>query len=94
MEEDHAARTFTIWLETPEQKMRAYEAFQAGRADIDVPPVEDFPLCPEEESEEMSELSTTLGFRSVRAGRRWRGEMVTLRQVITEAAEQLEASSA
>ena len=47
--------------------------------------VEDFPMHPEDESDEMSDLANVLNFRFVRAGRRWRGEDVTLRQVIEEA---------
>lgn len=70
---------------TPADKRRALEEFHASRANEDVPLVEDFPLHPEEETEDMSDVKNVLNFRFLRAGRRWKGEEVTLRQVIEEA---------
>jgi hypothetical protein len=68
-----------------EEYLRLAEEHRATRERQDVPMVEDFPMHPEDESDEMSDLANVLNFRFVRAGRRWRGEDVTLRQVIEEA---------
>ena len=55
----------------------------------DVPPVEDFPLAPEEETPEFTTLAATLGFRFVRAFERWRGNThVTLADIVVRAVEQ------
>lgn len=52
----------------------------------DVPPVEDFPLRPEEETPDFRDLSLTLRLRSVRAMEHWLGNThVTLQDVITAA---------
>ncbi len=54
----------------------------------DVPPVEDFPLCPEEETPEYRDLEATLNFRLVRCLQRWQGKDVTLTEVIVQLVEQ------
>lgn len=70
---------------SPESYLRLAAEHQATRERQDVPMVEDFPLHPEDENDEMGDLANVLNFRFVRAGRRWHGEDVTLRQVIEEA---------
>jgi hypothetical protein len=53
------------------------------RSKEDVPLVEDFPLAPEEETPEFSELATTLQLRGVRALEHWQGNThLTLAAII------------
>lgn len=64
----------------------------AARRKRDVPLVEDFPLCPEEETADFASLAFTLDVRFVRAGERWHGNPdVTLADIIVR---MVEASSA
>jgi hypothetical protein len=70
---------------TPEEKASLLHAWREERRDHDVPPVEDFPCHPDDETEDMRDLAALLTFRFIRAGRVWSGERVTLRQVIEEA---------
>lgn len=76
-------------------KLQAVEEFLAAkrrtRPRKDVPLVEDFPLWPEEESEDLRDLCATLDLRFIRALRRWNGEDVTLREVIEEHVDRLHA---
>lgn len=69
-------------------KLQAAEEFLAARRHTrprkDVPIVEDFPLWPEEESEDLRDLRMTLDLRFARAVRRWNGEDVTLHEVIEQ----------
>jgi hypothetical protein len=59
----------------------------------DVPPVEDFPLHPEEESPEFRDLATALQLRLVRAFEHWKGNThVTLTSIIVGAVEQAHAA--
>ena len=52
----------------------------------DVPPVEDFPLAPEEETPDFEHLAATLQFRFVRAAEHWRGNThLTLTHIIVRA---------
>lgn len=60
----------------------------------DVPSLEDFPLSPAHDAHDLRELRMTLDFRFLRALRRWRGEDVTLRQVIAESVTSLHAEAA
>ncbi len=75
------------------QSMEAYERRAAARMNRrlaeghDVPDVEDFPLHPEEETEDFLHLTTTLGLRMERAVRRANGEPVTLTRIIVERVE-------
>jgi hypothetical protein len=58
----------------------------AARAAPDVPMVEDFPLCPEEESPDFAALKLTLDLRFLRAMEHSRGRTeVTLRSLILDA---------
>jgi len=65
----------------PEAKLAALDRYYRQRRK-DVPPVEDFPLCPEEEDEAFTQLALTFRFRAIRAYERWRGNDVTLDEVI------------
>jgi hypothetical protein len=54
----------------------------------DVPMVEDFPLAPEGETPQFSDLATTLGFRFARAVEHWMGNTdLTLTQIIVRSIE-------
>lgn len=54
----------------------------------DVPVVEDFPLHPEEETEDFQHLTTTLELRFIRAVEHWRGNTnVTLTEIIMRTVE-------
>ncbi len=76
-------------------KLQALEEYLADarsrrtKAPKDVPLVEDFPLWPEEETDDLRDLRLTLDFRFVRAMRRWEGEQVTLQEVIEQTIAQL-----
>ena len=50
----------------------------------DVPPVEDFPLAPEEETPKFDHLAMTLQLRMVRAMEHWRGQPRTLTEIIVD----------
>jgi hypothetical protein len=67
----------------------AKERARPDRPRTDVPLVEDFPMWPEDETDDMADLARTLDFRFVRAMRRWQGEDVTLRDVIEQVVDQL-----
>lgn len=68
---------------TPEEKLKAYMAHAEERRKVDVPLVEDFPLAPEEETEDFQHLAATLRFRSVRCFEHWKGNThLTLADVI------------
>ncbi len=85
---EDTADAFDAFVEqgkTVEERRALHAEWDARRRHLDVPPVEDFPCHPEEESEDMRDLQTTLNFRLMRAARQWGGERVTLRQVIEEA---------
>lgn len=75
-------------IEGREDKLQALEEFYAAkrhtRPRTDIPLVEDFPLWPEEETADLHDLRMFLDFRFTRALRRWKGEDVTLREVIEE----------
>ena len=74
---------------TPEEKERALAAYAAERRRRDVPLVEDFPLCPEEETPDLRDLRMTLQLRSLRASEHWRGNThLTLADVIHGLVEQ------
>jgi hypothetical protein len=74
---------------TREEKERALAAHAAERRRRDVPLVEDFPLCPEEETPELRDLRMTLQLRSMRAYEHWRGNThLTLADVIYGLVEQ------
>ncbi len=74
---------------TREEKERAFAAHAAERRRRDVPLVEDFPLCPEEETPELRDLRMTLQLRSMRAYEHWRGNThLTLADVIYGLVEQ------
>ena len=54
----------------------------------DVPMVEDFPLHPEEETEDFQHLATTLDLRFIRAVEHWRGNThLTLTEIIMRSVE-------
>lgn len=74
---------------TVEERRALHAEWTARRRHIDVPLVEDFPCHPDEELEDMRDLSATLNFRLMRAARHWGGEHVTLQQVIEEAVAKL-----
>jgi hypothetical protein len=78
-----------------EDKLQALEEFLSTRrrpsSRHDVPLVEDFPLYPEEESDDLRDLRTLLDLRFMRALRRWQGEDVTLRDVIEELVQDMQA---
>jgi hypothetical protein len=74
---------------TPEEKQRALATMAAERRRRDVPLVEDFPLCPEEETPDLRDLKMTLQLRSMRAYEHWRGNThLTLADVICGLVEQ------
>jgi hypothetical protein len=55
----------------------------------DVPPVEDFPLAPEEETPDFQHLAATVQFRLIRALEHWKGNThLTLTAIILRAVEQ------
>jgi hypothetical protein len=78
----------TAGATTLDEPLRLASEHRATRGRGDVPTVEDLPVHPEDEDDEMTNLAHLLPLRLVRAGRRWRGEDVTLRQVIEEAVYQ------
>lgn len=81
--------TATPGTRTREEKERALAAHAAERRRRDVPLVEDFPLCPEEETPELRDLKMTLQLRSMRAYEHWRGNThLTLADVIYGLVEQ------
>jgi hypothetical protein len=74
---------------TQEEKQRALATWAAERRRQDVPLVEDFPLHPEEETDDLRDLRMTLQFRSIRAYEHWRGNThLTLADIIHGAVEQ------
>lgn len=74
---------------TPEEKLQAYMAYGQERRKKDVPLVEDFPLAPEEETEDFQHLAATLRFRSIRCFEHWKGNThLTLADVIHLVVEQ------
>lgn len=75
----------TAGSRSPEEYARRAAEYRAKQPDI--PMVEDMPMHPEDENDRMSDLANTLQFRFARAARRWRGENVTLTQVIEEAVQ-------
>lgn len=75
----------TAGAKDAEEYLRLAAEHRATRERQDVPLVEDFPLHAEDENDDMTDLANILNFRFLRAGRRWNGEEVTLRQVIEEA---------
>lgn len=75
----------TAGATSPEEYLRLATEHRATRRLQDVPMVEDFPMHPEDENDQMTDLANVLNFRFVRAARRWNGEDVTLQQVIEEA---------
>lgn len=77
---------------TPAERRALYAAWVEARGHIDVPLVEDFPCHPEDENDQMGDLSNTLTFRFLRAGRIWQGEKVTLQQIIQEAVTSMHAA--
>lgn len=69
---------------SPEELERHLAEDLARRVD-DLPEVEDFPLCPEEETPEFTSLQLTLDLRFLRALRRWQGRSdVSLSSLILE----------
>ena len=72
---------------TQEEKQRAYFAHSEERRKKDVPLVEDFPLAPEEETPEFQHLTMTLRFRGLRAYEHWKGNTLTLAEVIHRVVE-------
>lgn len=71
---------------SPEDRARR---FMERRKKDDVPPVEDFPLAPEEETPDFLHLATTLQFRLVRAVEHWKGNThLTLPAIIMRTVEQ------
>ncbi len=84
---EDSADAFDTFLEkgkTVEERHALFAEWQDSRRHVDVPPVEDFPCHPDEETEEMRDLEATLNFRMLRCSRTWNGERVTLQQVIEE----------
>lgn len=68
---------------TPEEKRRAFAAHARERRNHDVPMVEDFPLHPEEETENFRDLTMVLQLRTMRAYEHWCGNThLTLADVI------------
>jgi hypothetical protein len=67
---------------TQEEKMRAIERYSMERRKKDVPLVEDFPLCPEEETPDFRDLTVTLRLRQLRASEHWNGNPITLAEYI------------
>lgn len=72
----------TAGCRTPEEYQRRAAEYRAKQPDI--PMVEDLPMHPEDENDRMRDLASTLHFRFARAARRWKGEDVTLNQVIDD----------
>ena len=71
---------------TPEA---AYAAVAEERKKVDVPTVEDFPLAPEEETEDFQHLMLTLRFRAIRCFLHWKGNTtITLSEVIRRVVEE------
>lgn len=67
---------------TAAERMAVYERHAADQRVLDVPDVEDFPLAMEEDSEELSHLTTALRLRMVRAVERWFGKPTTISGII------------
>ena len=76
---------------TVEARRELEKEWRARRRLTDVPLVEDFPCHPEDESDDMRDLSAVLNFRFMRAARVWGGERVTLQQVIEETVAKMPA---
>ena len=61
---------------------------ERSRSENDVPMVEDFPLCPEEESPDFQHLATTLKLRFARSFEHWQGNThLTLAAIIRRTVE-------
>jgi hypothetical protein len=76
---------------TPEDAERVAAERLQRRLDSkeDVPPVEDFPLAPEEETPDFNHLMITLQLRLLRAMEHWQGNTdLTLTAIIMRAIEQ------
>jgi hypothetical protein len=79
---------------TSHEKQQAFLRYSDERRQQDVPLVEDFPLCPEEETPEFRDLTMTLRLRQARAMEHWNGNPVTLADLIHRTVEQGVASGA
>jgi hypothetical protein len=77
---------------TSEEKKQAFVRYSEERKKKDVPLVEDFPLCPEEETPEFRDLTMTLRLRQGRALEHWNGNSITLAEFIHRMVEQGVAS--
>ena len=68
--------------QTPEEKLTAFSEHAAERRKRDVPLVEDFPLWPEEETADFRDLTMMLQLRTLRAYEHWKGNHLTLAEII------------
>jgi hypothetical protein len=82
------------YARTIEEKQQALLRHSDERRAKDIPLVEDFPLCPEEETSEFRDLTMTLRLRQGRALEHWHGKPVTLADFIHRIVEQGVASGA
>lgn len=72
---------------TKKQKARALAGHREEQRRRDVPLVEDFPLHAEEETSEYRDLKFTLELRMTRAFEHWKGNTVTLAELIYQLVE-------
>jgi hypothetical protein len=72
---------------TPKEKHAALERHQREQRKLDVPLVEDFPLHEEEETPEFRDLKFTLEIRMARAYEHWKGNKVTLADLLHKLVE-------
>jgi hypothetical protein len=84
-------QSYLAGARTQDEARRAFERYHEAerRERRDVPPVEDFPLAPEEETPDFTHLAMTLRLRSIRAIEHWNGNThVILRDIVERLVEQ------
>lgn len=84
-ETEEALERALVSARTLHEKRLAFERFSHELRKKDVPLVEDFPLCPEEETPEFRDLAITLRLRLARAMDHFHGKPITLAELIHRA---------
>ena len=81
---EDAIKAAVAGARTQEEKQRAAFACVEKLRKTDIPLVEDLPLHPDEETPDFRDLTMTIRFRSIRAFHHWKGNKLTLGDVIDQ----------
>jgi hypothetical protein len=81
---EDAIKAAVAGARTQEEKQRAFFAYHEAHRKKDIPLVEDLPLHPEEETPDFRDLMMTIRLRSIRAFHHWKGNKLTLGDVIDQ----------